>query len=26
LPGDMRVCVKYFDNFCHRNPLNFNHS
>ena len=18
----MKVCVKYFDNFCHRNPLN----
>ena len=21
----MKVCVKYFDNFYHRNPLNYNH-
>ena len=20
----MKVCVKYFNKFCHRNPLNFN--
>jgi len=20
----MKVCVKYFDSFCHRNPLHFN--
>src|SRR5262245_40209615 len=25
LPRDMKVCVKYFDNFCHCNPLNLSH-